>query len=745
MKNITYQYIFNFLTLLFLLFGTPNPLLGEVNQEITILQKKLENLPSGEKKINTLNELGEKLRHEDYELAKKYNQEAQTIAEQIAYQPGIGEAKRNLGLIAIKTGEKEQALQLIEQALVIAQQNKLKSLEAKATWSLGSYWSTINKSPKAIQYLLQSKKLFTELKDNYWLILCYIQLGWSYHEKGNHEQTETYFQQAITEAEKGNFKKLLTEALYGISGIYLNRGIKNHLVFSNLERGLKIALAHNQPRHAAQIQMALGGLYYSLGEKSKAKSYYLTALSYFKSINLYSLTSRLYRDLGVIAMEEKEYDIALGYCNAALNIIDKVTNKNTHVNIYLTLGNIYINRDKDYNKALTFFKRSLDLGQERTGKYTFRQIELHIGDAYLNLGQFQKAVNWCKEGLAKSNVSLQLSVKGCKCLASAYDNLGEDKTALNYYQQLTVLKDSLHQEELSVQINNLEMRENYEKEVARIKQTQAIEEEQRKTKMAWTIGGLLLLFMTAILFLSIAYIRRSEQKNQLVALAKLRQEMIANVSHDLRTPIAVMQGYVETLLMKINSTSSTDREKYLNIILNSSERLSLLISQLFEFSKLETQQIQLQKEPFLIEELLTSSLEEYQVLAKKKDIQLVMDCPENSPAIYADISLIERVIQNLMDNALKFTPEKGKINVTIAGDDKEVKISIADTGSGITKEQQSKIFNRYEKTKNSTGAGLGLAIVKKILALHKGIIHVKSEQGKGTQFIFSLPTHKIYN
>jgi len=221
--------------------------------------------------------------------------------------------------------------------------------------------------------------------------------------------------------------------------------------------------------------------------------------------------------------------------------------------------------------------------------------------------------------------------------------------------------------------------------------------------------------------------------------------LIANVSHDLRTPIAVMQGYVETLLMKINSTTTGDREKYLNIILNSSEKLSLLIGQLFEFSKLETQQVQLQKEPFQINELLSSSIEEYQVLAQKKGIQLAIDSSKNTPVVFADISLIERVVQNLLDNALKFTPKKGKISVNVMSHPKSVEVSIIDTGCGINEEEQAKIFNRYEKTKNSNGSGLGLAIVKKIVELHEGAISVKSEIGKGTQFIFSLPVYKISN
>jgi signal transduction histidine kinase len=145
---------------------------------------------------------------------------------------------------------------------------------------------------------------------------------------------------------------------------------------------------------------------------------------------------------------------------------------------------------------------------------------------------------------------------------------------------------------------------------------------------------------------------------KITATDRLRQELIANVSHDLRTPLAIMQGYIETLIIKKNSIHESLRDHYLSVVWDSSLKLGKLIEQLFEYSKLEANQIQPEKEPFLLSELISDLVFKYQILAKEKEILLKLDIPNQLPLVFADIALTERVIQNLLDNALKFTPKE---------------------------------------------------------------------------------------
>ncbi|NRA51974.1 MAG: HAMP domain-containing histidine kinase [Phaeodactylibacter sp.] len=235
----------------------------------------------------------------------------------------------------------------------------------------------------------------------------------------------------------------------------------------------------------------------------------------------------------------------------------------------------------------------------------------------------------------------------------------------------------------------------------------------------------------------------NENIQQLKTVDQLRQELIANVSHDLRTPLAIIRGYIETIQMKDESLTPEDRKRYLQTVLHSSERLGKLISQLFEYSKLEADQVVPEKEPFLLQELCQDVVFKYQVLADKKEIKLNWFGTKDLPMVFADIALVERVLQNLLDNALQHTPQGGDIGIYLKDAEKGVEVKIIDSGPGIPADKQAHIFERHRQLdtgeKAKPGAGLGLAIVKKILEIHQVSIKVQNQPQKGAAFSFQLP------
>ncbi len=225
----------------------------------------------------------------------------------------------------------------------------------------------------------------------------------------------------------------------------------------------------------------------------------------------------------------------------------------------------------------------------------------------------------------------------------------------------------------------------------------------------------------------------------------LRRELIANVSHDLRTPLAILKGYVETLQIKKDTLSEKEKEEYLQITHNNIDKLSKLINQLFEYSKLEAEQVVPIKEPFSITELSHDLIAKFELIAAKKDITLKLEKPEENSVVFADVSLVERALQNLIENAIKYTEPKGVITLQLQRKTKNIEINITDTGVGIPKIEQPYIFDRYKQVNKSTkkqGYGLGLAIVKKIMDLHDTTITVLSTPKKGSSFIFNLPTYQ---
>jgi signal transduction histidine kinase len=230
-------------------------------------------------------------------------------------------------------------------------------------------------------------------------------------------------------------------------------------------------------------------------------------------------------------------------------------------------------------------------------------------------------------------------------------------------------------------------------------------------------------------------------------IEKSKRELIANVSHDLRTPLTIIHGYVETLLMKENLIDINDRKQYLQTILQGTENLKKLVNELFELSQLESHQRQLNKEPFFINELISDIVQNYQLVAERKGIKLETIVNKKLLPVYADIGLIERVLQNLIDNAIKFTGEGGWVRIELQPDEKQIEVKVIDTGIGIPKEEQPFIFDRYWKMNRGQvtrqqGSGLGLAIVKRILELHGTSIMVDSQVNGGSTFSFHIPIYQ---
>ena len=239
-------------------------------------------------------------------------------------------------------------------------------------------------------------------------------------------------------------------------------------------------------------------------------------------------------------------------------------------------------------------------------------------------------------------------------------------------------------------------------------------------------------------------------KSQLAQLKEndnLRRELVSNISHDLRTPLSAMQGYLETLILKGENLSEEERDRYLKIARRHTVRLGCLIGDLFELSKLDSASVTPQLETFSVPELVQDMAQEFQLEAEEKDITLSLNLDTNSAFTIGDIGLIQRVLENLVRNAIRFTPIGGEVTLSISERPQAVAVAVSDTGPGIPDKDMPRIFDRFYRSERgnearSDSSGLGLAIVKRILDLHESRITVISKLNAGTRFEFELP---LYN
>ena len=233
--------------------------------------------------------------------------------------------------------------------------------------------------------------------------------------------------------------------------------------------------------------------------------------------------------------------------------------------------------------------------------------------------------------------------------------------------------------------------------------------------------------------------RIAEQVGSLKESDRLRRELVANVSHDLRTPLTALQGYLETL--QLGTLSEDEKRRYLGIATKHSAQLNTLVAELFELAKLEANAAPLHKERFPLAELVQDVVQKFGLGAEKRGVTLVADVKAR-PFVYADVGFLERVLENLIDNALRYTPPGGVVSVALTPSTQGVSVEIKDTGSGIPEAELPHVFERFYRASRTgeKGAGLGLTISQRMLGLHNTRLEVESKVGVGTTFSFSLPT-----
>lgn len=231
------------------------------------------------------------------------------------------------------------------------------------------------------------------------------------------------------------------------------------------------------------------------------------------------------------------------------------------------------------------------------------------------------------------------------------------------------------------------------------------------------------------------------QIRELKTTDELRRELIANVSHDLRTPLASLRGYIETALVKASGNSVSELTPYLRVALRQADQLGRLVEALFELARLESGTVVPKLESVSIAELLQDVGMRFRLLSETAGVKLSTRLDTSGIMVLADVALIERVIGNLLENAVRHTPRQGEVRLEMTAEGALVCVRITDTGVGIDPEYLPRIFDRFHRVRNSLDrdrAGLGLSIVKRIIELHSQQVRVTSEKGVGTTVEFTL-------
>jgi two-component system phosphate regulon sensor histidine kinase PhoR len=232
--------------------------------------------------------------------------------------------------------------------------------------------------------------------------------------------------------------------------------------------------------------------------------------------------------------------------------------------------------------------------------------------------------------------------------------------------------------------------------------------------------------------------------SELKKVDQLRRDFVANISHELRTPLSILRGYIETLL-DTPETSRAERSRILKVMERHSKRLDLLVDDLLTLAQLESGNPNLQLGDIDLPSFFREVIRDWEKKLANKQLNVIVDLPADLPAIRADRVRLQEALYNLLDNAVKYSPEQGEIRLIARRRDEEIVLSVCDDGVGIAEDELPRIFERFYRVDKARshdsvrGTGLGLAIVKHIAQLHGGRVDAESEVGKGTTIHVMLP------
>ncbi|MEP4534655.1 MAG: tetratricopeptide repeat protein [Cyclobacteriaceae bacterium] len=572
-----------------------------------------------------------------------------------------------------------------------------------------------------------------------------------------------------------------------------------------LHNALEIALKENDPNYTSIIYADLGTVAMFHSNYPKALTYYQRVIGATDTLNQRNSYAEHLSKMGHLYRRLKQYDEALKYLEKALKIKKEIDVDDGQASILNEIANVHYHLG-DFEKVI---KMDLELAEfnRRVGDIRSLSFNLNnLGEDYIVLEQYDKAISYLKESIALKkkvgnesylisgylNMVEALSAnarfeEASRYLDSAYSivkkgsledksnyyryayemerSKGDFEGALEMFEKHIIYRDSIFSRDNVNTITELETKfetENKEKEIllqqAEIEQKKSDLARQSTWRNALIIVILLIAGFTFVIYRKNGLIKKqheevvsnsqliSDQKKKLEELDEFKSQFFANVSHDLRTPISLIHGYLHELKDDEESYFSAQARLVVDKGLKNVDRLIHLTEEIRDLILMEKGTIELSLKRVQLKSYMTllTGLFRSRVESQGLDFVVAIEIAEDFE-IGVDPDQFEKIVYNLLSNAIKFT-EEGEVKVTVFSDGRGAVLAFSDTGRGMSQAQQDKVFDRFYQAPNDNyllqqGMGIGLFLVKELVTLHGGIIEVESTEGRGSKFVVRLPAN----
>lgn len=591
-----------------------------------------------------------------------------------------------------------------------------------------------------------------------------------------YDQVTRHFSAALPYYEKTAKKDTLADIYFKLGLVYYYQSNYN-LSLQNYFEALKIYQNLENDRQIARVHQNLGLVYHNLNDLEDAIYNYNKSLMYYERIDDEESCASILHNIGLIYFRYKDYDSAEKKYRESLKIFKKYKFKEATASTLSNLGLLNEIRGR-YDSAVSYYLDALEIFMEIGYKRGVVLATYNVGSGYHNLKNTEKAKEYYLKtiDLAKKYMFYSSLMDAYQSLSDLYEEQNDYKTSLRYYKLFDYLNDSIYSAESKAQIAEIESKYNVEIKEQELATQKALI-KQKNIIIYSSLGGIVLLLTVITLLIferkqkqtaQQELIRHKEHLEELVEQRtnelkleiserkiaeesdKLKSSFLANMSHEIRTPMNSIMAFSNFL--KDPDLPGKKREEYIKYITSSGQSLLQLIDDIIDSARLEVRQLKIHKTTVNINSLMEELHQVYSECKKEqlKQIEFIIDeeTTTNEYLIKTDEQRLKQVINNLLENAFKYT-EKGKIEFGVKKIGHHLlKFYIKDTGIGIPGSKLDIIFERFRQVeialdRKYAGTGLGLSITKNLIELLGGKIWVVSKENIGSTFYFTLPYNHI--
>lgn len=652
--------------------------------------------------------------------------------QHLTHQNGIAACKTEIGIIHYNHGKYDEALKFFLKAFSITKETGYKKYQSIALNYIGKFYYTKGQFTKSLEYYKNALTIARQIKDSAQIVIIQTNLA-------KHHETI------------GNYGKALA---YLLNALPIAQDIQNYVA-------LGTTCNH------------LGSLYQSINNYEKSLFYHNMALDARQKINYTEGIGKSYKNIAQIYEAWEQYDSALLIYEKSLVLCKQVGYKKGITKSHNGIGGMLLIKG-DYAKALSHFHSSLSISEEMGYQKGIVRAKTGMGELYLQTNDYDTAVRYLKESLhiaEKDHIKDKIKDNNY-LLYRCFLQQQNYAAALKYHTAYHTIYEELMEEEKSRVLAELKIKyetEKKENENMLLKKENEIKSLniKQKNQLILLIGLLagFLLMIVIIVFKRFqdkqkANIKLEElnqkimqQNNELEKLNKKlnkanleKDKFFSIIAHELRNPLWWFRNLSEMLSKDFNKMGREKMQKAIQSLDESAKHAFHLIDNLLHWSRSQLQRIQVRQEPHHLQTLVYQSIALNESVAAYKQIELTSEIDTNI-VVDVDKDLINTVLRNLISNALKYTPNGGKIVVKANPGPHFVELSVSDSGIGISPENQNKLFKEDSQfttlgISQEKGSGIGLILCKEFIERNKGKIWVESSPGKGTTFRFLLLTVK---